>query len=723
MEKRLLDMYDHMTMPDDCTRRIEARLQAELDGRKDGRYTKLIAPYTPRRGGWVAVAACLLLIFAVSGVVLRLWLNAPVVETPAEFASDYSMVTELPIMEVERFAAGLQQNIEEENWQAFSRKINYPITIGDQKVADRMELMEFIVRNQISKDFVKAIREESCSQMFCNWQGICMGDGQIWINEIGGELKVTAINGLFADPVDPLSFVLKVLPDDNYAIMEYRGQEENIEIPTGGKQNLVTQIGMGKPVIRYDDCVKTVKIPSTVQIVKEYAFANCSALEAVYFLGDAPPEAEGVFQYTDAVVYYQQGTKGWGDTWCGRKTLEYAEGHISLGTVTVPDRVPVLFEEVLAGSAVPFYGNQGDLTVEECCAALWGDDVKVDGFTLADMDDDGVYELIFAPQDGEGMRLGYLVLRQDGTKICRYTVSGRDLRKDGTFYSYVLKGDSRIYIQDEASFVSIQSADFTQQDLPLAQWHTYPCQGYSLVLETYRYASETGFSTHPGSPYSYFGTLLSGAADWNSVQSWLERQSVYVEETNHFMAFDPDAPGCLMYGFLTGTGEQRRLTTLGYYICDETGEYRAEAFELETDNPVYTVDPPPDDRGRVVESMEAMQDYLGVDFYGLDINRDAQKIAELLDRFVYRYAANDTTGVQECMSADADDLSRSPFEGNVSILSYGILPDSAVTTGESWHTSMELLEDGKSKIYYQLSVVLAKQPDGWKIHSWDLEKQ
>lgn len=495
MEKKLIDAYDHMTMPDDCASRIENRLQAELQNRKPGRYTKMISPYASRRSGWTAAAVCTMLILFMGGAALRLWLTNAVVDVPSEKTEAYDSAGHIP--------------------------------------SDRVEAFTEADRNM---------------------------------------------------------------------------------------------------------------------------------------------------------------------------------------------RVPEEFREILSGEPVIFYGSREKLTAQEYCMEIWGD-ATANAFTLADMDRDGVCELIFSVQDADGVLLGYLVVRPDGAGIYGYTLRGRDLRKDGTYYSYTAKENSRLRFQDELSFF-VESADFNQQDKPLAQWHVYPCQYPQLVLETYRYASETGFSTHPGVIlYSYFGTLVSKEADWSSVQPWLAEQSVYIEEKGSFYAFDPDAPGCLMYGTLIGTGEQQKLTALGYYICDETGEYRAEAFDLETSNPIYTVDPPPNDRGREVGSAEAMQDYFGVDFYGSAVSQDVQQIAELLDKFVYRYSVHDTKGMGECMAEDAWELSSYPFTGEVSILSYGILPDAAVNVGESWHTSVELLESGDTKTYYHLSVALAKQPDGWKIHSYSLEEQ
>lgn len=736
MEKRLIDTYDHMTMPEDCSRRIEVRLQTELESRKNGQYTKMIAPTVSRRGGWAAAAACLMLILAVSGAALKLWLTAPVVDVPVEKAADYSVATDFPASMVEAFAAEVRKNLLEEDWEAFSEKVQYPISILVRGLGDDTTVKEryitgdgggmvgLFLRNAVNPSFLDEIRREKCTNLFCNWQGICMADGRIWINEVDGQLKITAINGVFADTADPQNFTLKLVPD-GYVVTEYAGQEAEIVVPAGTNQNPVTEIGAGEPMIRHGDKVTKIQLPETVRRVNKKAFANCPALKAVFFEGDAPPEAEGVFEGSvNVTVYYRKDTKGWGDTWCGHKTMEYDSGYLSLGTVTVQDRVPVAFEAVLSGEPVDFYGYRGTMTVQEYCVSLWGENAVANTFTLADVDRNGVCELIFSVQDADGVLLGYLLVRQDGAAICGHTIRGRDLRKDGTFYSYTAKEDSRLRFQDEMSFF-VESAEFSQQDKPMAQWHVYPCQGSALVLESYRYASETGFSTNPGNSYYYFELLARGtmANDWNMIQPMLSREGVCLEEKDMVYAYDPDAPGCVFYGVLTGEEEQRKFTSIGYYICDETGEYRAEVFDLDGENPVFTVDPPPDDRGREVETPEEMIDYLGHKPYYDEVSRDVQQIAELLDRFVHRYAEHDTKGMRECMADPDGELSSYPFAGEVSILTYGILPGEMVNVGESWHTSVELLEAGSPNSCYHLAVALVKQADGWKIHSYGLEKQ
>lgn len=77
MEERLVKAYERMMMPDDCTRRIEQKLERELKSRKkgNGRFTMALSP-APRRSGWAAAAAlvCLVLVLSVGGSIL--FLNA-----------------------------------------------------------------------------------------------------------------------------------------------------------------------------------------------------------------------------------------------------------------------------------------------------------------------------------------------------------------------------------------------------------------------------------------------------------------------------------------------------------------------------------------------------------------------------------------------------------------------------------------------------------------------
>lgn len=103
--------------------------------------------------------------------------------------------------EVEDFAKEVRQQILDYNWEGLSEKILYPITIGETTYESKKEFAaeEFTFDDR----FRKLLQEESCEDMFCNWQGIMLGEtGQVWISEFLNEdfssqgLKVYGINGL-----------------------------------------------------------------------------------------------------------------------------------------------------------------------------------------------------------------------------------------------------------------------------------------------------------------------------------------------------------------------------------------------------------------------------------------------------------------------------------------------------------------------------------------------
>lgn len=202
MKRRLMRAYDHMTMPDACAHRIEQRLQQELEEKKAGRYTKAISPTVPRRNGWVtAVAAvCLMLVLSVGGTMLVLNTSQRLRTAPPETESTvlpedrYAVATDIPAAQVETFAKVVQQFVAMENWDALADKVSFPLTIQDQRISDKKTFVEWMEIFQLNPSFRDTVAAESCTAMFCNWQGICMGNGLIWFNEVDGELKITAIN-------------------------------------------------------------------------------------------------------------------------------------------------------------------------------------------------------------------------------------------------------------------------------------------------------------------------------------------------------------------------------------------------------------------------------------------------------------------------------------------------------------------------------------------------
>ena len=70
--------------------------------------------------------------------------------------------------------------------------------------------------------------------------------------------------------------------------------------------------------------LEMVTVPSSVTLLRNCAFSDCPKLRAIYFEGNAPEQANYVFDTTEnVIIYYQEGTSGWDDPWYGRPTEQY----------------------------------------------------------------------------------------------------------------------------------------------------------------------------------------------------------------------------------------------------------------------------------------------------------------------------------------------------------------------------------------------------------------
>lgn len=119
---------------------------------------------------------------------------------PSDTAEDfYNVCTSHSAIEVENFASEVRSLILAKDWNGLSEKIEYPLTVDGTTCADSTAFLALDLDANVSQDFLDGIEAETCHEMFCNFQGIMMGEsGQVWINETAGtgELKVTALNGL-----------------------------------------------------------------------------------------------------------------------------------------------------------------------------------------------------------------------------------------------------------------------------------------------------------------------------------------------------------------------------------------------------------------------------------------------------------------------------------------------------------------------------------------------
>ncbi|MCI2106017.1 MAG: hypothetical protein LKK00_04765 [Intestinimonas sp.] len=95
----------------------------------------------------------------------------------------YDVCTNYSKAEVEAFASQVKQQILSSDWSGLSENIAYPITIDGVVYPDSGTFINAPFDKLFSKSFLDAISAESCEDMFCNADGIMMGNGEVWIAE------------------------------------------------------------------------------------------------------------------------------------------------------------------------------------------------------------------------------------------------------------------------------------------------------------------------------------------------------------------------------------------------------------------------------------------------------------------------------------------------------------------------------------------------------------
>ncbi len=107
-------------------------------------------------------------------------------------AAFYSVCTDYSKAEVEQFANDVKDMILTSNWTALSKCIAYPITMGGVEYEDSASFLNAPFETALNPDAILAIQNETCTDMFCNYSGIMMGNGEVWISEVLNEDSTSA---------------------------------------------------------------------------------------------------------------------------------------------------------------------------------------------------------------------------------------------------------------------------------------------------------------------------------------------------------------------------------------------------------------------------------------------------------------------------------------------------------------------------------------------------
>ncbi len=115
----------------------------------------------------------------------------------------YAPVTAMDKYEVETVVAfNVRTAYLSENWYALADMIRYPITVNGTELADADAFLGYMIDKTVHESDRRAMLEENLLDMFVNGQGICMGSGQVWLNDPNymtdaePSLQIIALSGI-----------------------------------------------------------------------------------------------------------------------------------------------------------------------------------------------------------------------------------------------------------------------------------------------------------------------------------------------------------------------------------------------------------------------------------------------------------------------------------------------------------------------------------------------
>ena len=123
-------------------------------------------------------------------------------ETGSGDENHYSFATAMSKTAVEDVCTYVKQVYLDEDWKSIAGMVKYPITINNKTLNNADEFRSYMEGKKIHDSDRKAMEEETVKDMFVNGQGICMGSGQIWLNDPNymtneePTLQIIAISGI-----------------------------------------------------------------------------------------------------------------------------------------------------------------------------------------------------------------------------------------------------------------------------------------------------------------------------------------------------------------------------------------------------------------------------------------------------------------------------------------------------------------------------------------------
>jgi hypothetical protein len=117
---------------------------------------------------------------------------------PSQEQRSYSIAGVDDPSKVEEFLKVLQGLVSRDKKEDVMKLIHFPITVkisGKKQVLKSKEALLKNYAQAFNSNVKDAILKQKTSDLFVNWQGIMIGNGQIWFRPMpDGQLKIVAIN-------------------------------------------------------------------------------------------------------------------------------------------------------------------------------------------------------------------------------------------------------------------------------------------------------------------------------------------------------------------------------------------------------------------------------------------------------------------------------------------------------------------------------------------------
>lgn len=117
----------------------------------------------------------------------------------AEDYDYYSICSTYSKSDIENYANTIRRSILNKDWNTLAGEVSYPIQIGSVECNNKDDFNNVMWDEILSADFYTELENESCEDMFCNYMGIMLGNGHVWISEVidennNSKLRVISIN-------------------------------------------------------------------------------------------------------------------------------------------------------------------------------------------------------------------------------------------------------------------------------------------------------------------------------------------------------------------------------------------------------------------------------------------------------------------------------------------------------------------------------------------------